>query len=159
MILQLFLKSEVVKVKKIIAIDKLPALWARLAEEAELILPVQDGPVVLFNPGSEGAEVELEAFNSAVSPKDLFLPREETYLHYHCSGQSGQIGDRGRPPVTAFGIHPCDLKAIEMLDKVFMDQEPPTVFTRNGAKILPLLRFHAPAPILSVFVEFCHRPA
>jgi sulfhydrogenase subunit beta (sulfur reductase) len=116
----------VVKVKKKIATDKLPALWARLAEEAELILPVQDGPSVLFKPWSEEAQVELEAFNSAVSPKDLFLPREETYLHYRCSGQALEMKEieEGRA-VTAFGIHPCDLKAIEMLDKVFIDQDPP----------------------------------
>lgn len=125
MIRQLFLKSEVVEVKKKIATDQLPVLWSRLAEDGPLFLPLQDGPAVLFQPWSEEAEVELEAVNSVVSPKDLFLPREETYLHYRCSGQNLELRtiDDDRP-VTAFGVHPCDLKAIEMLDRVFIDQEP-----------------------------------
>ncbi|MBW6463024.1 MAG: 4Fe-4S dicluster domain-containing protein [Firmicutes bacterium] len=111
--------------KKMIAADELAKLWIRLAEKSTLFLPVQDGPTVLYQPWKDGAQVELEAFNSAISPKDIFLPREETYLHYHCSGQSLELAavedDRA---VTAFGIHPCDLKAIEMLDRVFMEQEP-----------------------------------
>jgi sulfhydrogenase subunit beta (sulfur reductase) len=132
MIRRPFLKSEVVMVKKIIARKKLPELWAHLSAKGPLILPIQDGPVVLFQPWKEGAEVNLDAVNSAVSPKDIFLPREETYLRYRCSGQKLELepvepGD----PVTAFGLHPCDLKAIEMLDRVFMDQDPPDTLYRK----------------------------
>ncbi len=112
--------------KKMITTDNLTELWARLAEESTLYLPVQDGPMVLFQPWQEGVQVDLEAFNSAVSPKDIFLPREETYLNYRCSGQALELDavedDRA---ITAFGIHPCDLKAIEMLDRVFIEQDPP----------------------------------
>lgn len=112
--------------KKSIARDKLPALWAHLSVSGPLILPIQDGPVVLFKPWQEGAEVNLDAVNSAVSPKDIFLPREETYLHYRCDGQQVKLEEVvNDAAVTAFGLHPCDLKAIEMLDRVFMDQEPP----------------------------------
>ncbi len=111
--------------KKMIATDQLTVLWARLAEEGPLYLPLQEGPSVIFKPWQEGAQVELEAFNTVISPKDIFLPREETYLHYRCSGQSLELEPQAdEAPVVAFGVHPCDLKAIEMLDKVFIDQEP-----------------------------------
>ncbi len=111
--------------KKTISRDKLPELWAHLSETGPLYLPVQDGPVVLFKPWSEGDEVNLDAVNIAVSPKDIFLPREETYLHYRCSGQQLELSEaEDNGEVTAFGVHPCDLKAIEMLDRVFIDQDP-----------------------------------
>lgn len=111
--------------KKIISREKLPELWSRLSEEGPLFLPIQDGPVVLFKEWAEGDEVNLDALNSAVSPKGLFLPREETYLHYRCSGPQMEITEvEENGKITAFGVHPCDLKAIEMLDRVFIDQDP-----------------------------------
>ncbi len=112
--------------KKVIAREKLPELWAHLSAQGPLFLPIQDGPVVLFQPWFEGAEVNLDAVNSAVSPKDVFLPREETFMHYRCSGRQLEMtAVEAGEPVTAFGVHPCDLKAIELLDRVFIDQEPP----------------------------------
>lgn len=112
--------------KKTIARDKLPALWAQLSAQGPLILPIQDGPVVLYQQWHEGAEVKIDALNSAVSPKDIFLPREETFMHYQCSGQQVELEEVANDQaVIAFGLHPCDLKAIEMLDRVFKDQDPP----------------------------------
>jgi sulfhydrogenase subunit beta (sulfur reductase) len=132
MIRRLFRKSEVVMLKKVIARDKLPALWAHLSEQGPLILPVQDGPVVLFKPWQEGAAVCLDAVNSAVSPKDIFLPREETFLHYRSGNQQLELkAVAEEEPIIAFGLHPCDLKAIEMLDRVFMEQDPPDTLYRN----------------------------
>ncbi|MGM0688947.1 MAG: 4Fe-4S dicluster domain-containing protein [Bacillota bacterium] len=117
---------------KAIAREKLPELWAHLAAQGPLYLPIQDGPAVLFQPWAEGAEVNLDAVNSAVSPKDIFLPREETFMHYRTSGrQLEMIPVEADEPVTAFGVHPCDLKAIELLDRVFLDQDPPDTLYKN----------------------------
>jgi sulfhydrogenase subunit beta (sulfur reductase) len=113
-------------VKKYIARDKLPALWDRLSKQGPLILPVREGPVVLFKTWYDGADVNIDAVNSAVSPKEIFLPREETYLHYRCSGPNLELEAVAvEEPVIAFGLHPCDLKAIGMLDRVFLEQDPP----------------------------------
>jgi sulfhydrogenase subunit beta (sulfur reductase) len=112
-------------VKKMITADKLPALWSHLAGQAKLVLPAKEGPTVLFKEWSEGLEVALDAPTSAVSPKDIFFPREETYMRYRCSGQVLELGaGEELEPVIAFGVHPCDLKAIEMLDRVYLNQDP-----------------------------------
>jgi sulfhydrogenase subunit beta (sulfur reductase) len=125
MIRQLFLKSEVIMVKKMITADMLPALWSHLAGQGKLVLPVKEGPTVLFKEWSEGSEVVLDASTSAVSPKDIFFPREETYMRYRSSGQALELGaGEELEPVIAFGVHPCDLKAIEMLDRVYINQDP-----------------------------------
>ena len=112
-------------VKKMVTADKLPALWSHLAGHGKLFLPVREGQVVLFKEWAEGFEVALDAPTSAVSPKDLFFPREETYMRYRCSGQAMELaaGEELEPAI-AFGVHPCDLKAIEMLDRVYLNQEP-----------------------------------
>jgi len=98
-------------VKKMITADKLPALWSHLAGQGKLVLPAKEGPTVLFKEWSEGLEVALDAPTSAVSPKDIFFPREETYMRYRCSGQALELGaGEELEPVIAFGVHPCDLK-------------------------------------------------
>jgi len=126
MTLRLFRKSEVEGMKKLLLKEKWPELWARLADEGPLYLPVEDGPVILYKPWEKGAKVNLEAVNSAVSPKEIFLPREETYLRYSSSGEKLELAEvESSGPVTAFALHPCDLKAIEMIDRVFLDQETP----------------------------------
>jgi len=111
--------------KKMIAAEKLPTLWERLSAEGELYLPVKEGTVVLFKQWAADQEVALDATTSAVSPKDIFFPREETYLNYKCSGQTMELAAvETERAITAFGLHPCDLKAIEMLDRVYLDQDP-----------------------------------
>jgi sulfhydrogenase subunit beta (sulfur reductase) len=123
---QLFRKSEVSGMKKLLLKEKWPELWALLADEGPLYLPVEDGPVVLYQPWREGAKVNLEAVNSTVSPKDIFLPREETYLRYSCRGERLDLVEvENAASVIAFALHPCDLKAIEMIDRVFLNQDPP----------------------------------
>ncbi len=112
-------------VEKIVAAEKLPALWAHLAGKGKLFLPVKEGPAVIFQEWSEGSDVVLNAPTSAVSPKDIFFPREETYMRYRCSGQVMELGaGEEQGLVTAFGVHPCDLKALEMLDRVYLNQDP-----------------------------------
>ena len=112
--------------KKVIAREKLPELWKTLSAKGPLFLPVQEGPVVLFQSWQEGAEANLDATNTAVPPKDLFLPRDETYMHYKCSGKELElIPVEEVEPAVLFGVHPCDLNAVEMLDKVYIEQDPP----------------------------------
>ncbi|MFO7951614.1 MAG: 4Fe-4S dicluster domain-containing protein [Bacillota bacterium] len=118
--------------KKVIAKDKLPALWERLAGEGKLYVPVEEGPVVMFKPWEEGIKVDLEQVNTAVPPKDLFLPREETFMQYYCDSYKIKIDAvETIEDMVLFGIHPCDLKAVEMLDKVFIEGDPPDELYRE----------------------------
>ncbi len=113
--------------KKMIGLDKLPALWEQLSAEGPLYLPIEERGVVCFKPWYEGAVVRLDALNGVVPPKDIFLPREETYMRYQGGSQTLEIEAVSPGPddkATLFGVHPCDLKAVEMLDRVYIDQEP-----------------------------------
>lgn len=107
--------------------DRLPELFRRLAACGPLYLPLVEGPVTAFKPWSEGAQLDLDAVSSTIAPKELFLPRDEVYLEYARRGEKLQLLAVEQPAgqATAFGVRPCDLKAIELLDRVFIRQEPP----------------------------------
>ncbi len=127
---------------KKIAKERFPQLWEKLSQTGSLYLPVRSGPVVLFKPWFKEALVDLEAVNSVVSPKEIFLPREETYLKYQGLGSELTFEETSFDgQVTVFGMRPCDLKATAMLDKVFMDEKNPDNLykkRREGATIVAL---------------------
>lgn len=121
---------------KFITVDRLPRLWTRLASTGPLYLPVNEGTAVSFRPWEKGSEVNLDAVNSTSSPKDIFFPPWETYLEFQRSGSDltlAPAGDRSRiPPVTAFGLRPCDIQATLLLDLVFARDDPPDeLYTRR----------------------------
>ncbi len=107
--------------------DQLPGLWARLASRGPLYLPVNEGTAVAFRAWEQGSEVNLEAVNSTVSPKDIFLPPWESYLKFQRTGKDLTLNGSGSPagPATAFGLRPCDIHAIGLLDLVFAQADPP----------------------------------
>ncbi len=121
---------------KYIKSDRLPELWARLASGGRLYLPVNEGTAVAFRAWEEGSEVNLEAVNSTVSPKDIFLPSWETYLKYQRKGNDLALtpagGQSPEGPVTAFGLRSCDVHALRLLDLVFAEADPPDeLYTRR----------------------------
>ncbi len=106
--------------------QNLPLLWERLAARGPLYLPLMEGPVTLFRPWYEGAAVNLQTVSTDVSPKEIFMPRDEVYLQFHREGQNLELKSPAQStgPATVFGLHPCDLWAVELLDMVFQGQEP-----------------------------------
>jgi sulfhydrogenase subunit beta (sulfur reductase) len=116
---------------KKIAKVKLEELWGRLAAEQDLFLPVQMDSVVNFALWKEGARVNLEAVNSLLPPKDLLFPQSEKIFSYR--RRDGELtfeeAAAGGPQVV-FGIRPCDVRSIELLDPVFL-KEPVDTFYKN----------------------------
>jgi ferredoxin len=104
----------------------LDRLWERLAAAGPLYLPVKEGPAVLFRPWAEGAAAALDVTQATVSPKEIFFPRDETYLKFRREGEKLALAESGTPagPAIAFGLRSCDLRAVELLDLVFRGQEP-----------------------------------
>ncbi len=117
---------------KKIAKDKLTELWPRLAEGADLFVPVQDDSVVNFGIWQEGAEVNLNAVNSLLPPKDLFFPQSENIFSF--KREEGKLEFDGASydgSQVVFGIRPCDVRSIELLDKVFLSKEPVDTFYKD----------------------------
>ena len=105
-----------------IAISKMPELFAAIAKEGELYLPVRQGGQVNYSPWCENAEVDLETLKTVKSPKDFFLPQSETL--YRAKNEGKKITLNAEPfvdaPFVVFGMKGCDVKGIEILDKVYL---------------------------------------
>jgi len=104
-----------------IAKNNLPALFAVIAKSADLYLPIRKG-TVNYAPWSEDADVDLDTLKTVKSPKDFFLPQSETLYTAALAGKKIQLEAEpfADTPFVVFGVKGCDVKGIEILDKVYL---------------------------------------
>ena len=103
--------------------DKLSSLFAAISERTPLYMPIMkngQSDFRLWNDGDEYCESELKTAKSA---KDLFFPQSENIISFkrqdgRFSVETNEKFDR----FVLFGVRGCDLKGIEVLDKVFLAQ-------------------------------------
>ncbi len=107
---------------KKIAKSNLTALFTLIAETKELYLPVKTAGQTNFAVYAEGARVDLDTLKTVKSPKDAFFPQSETL--YTCFSQDNKISITPEQLVNkdfvVFGMKACDIRGIEVLDKVFL---------------------------------------
>ncbi|PWJ49693.1 4Fe-4S dicluster domain-containing protein [Faecalicatena contorta] len=102
--------------------ENLTALFQKIAGYQELYLPVRNAGQVNYANWSDEAEVDLNVLNTVKSPKDAFFPQSETL--YACKRDGKKITIEPEQlksqDFVIFGMRPCDLKGVEVLDKVFL---------------------------------------
>lgn len=105
-----------------IAKEKLPSLFAAVAGSMDLYMPLKKNGQVNYGIWSEEEETALDALNSVKSPKDFFFPQSETLYTCYMEGKKISITPEQlkNQPFAIFGIRACDVKGIEVLDKVFL---------------------------------------
>ncbi|MEA1925050.1 MAG: 4Fe-4S dicluster domain-containing protein [Candidatus Altiarchaeota archaeon] len=90
-----------------------------LRKKYEVIAPVKLDGRVYFKTLGEGDVITLDYVNSVVSPKDFFLPRKERILKFRESGGEVTVeDDLSSKKRVFFGIRPCDVNALLVLDSV-----------------------------------------
>lgn len=127
-----------------ISIDKLDALYNAIAATKELYIPVRKAGQVDFASYEEGAEVAIDALKTVKSPKNAFFPQFETLYSVNktiipadasaeegaCEGAGIALRSKLSVEMEAlvdkdfvvFGIKPCDVKGVEVLDNVFLSE-------------------------------------
>ena len=105
-----------------IAKSKLNDLYAKINESMGLYIPVKKAGEVNYAVWGEGKEVSLETLKTVKSPKSMFFPQTENMMKFKTEGKYIEIIDirDEKTPFVLFGVKPCDYKAIEVLDKVFL---------------------------------------
>lgn len=106
---------------KILAKEKLKGLLGELASRGSLVAPVREEGVALFRPVRDAEGIILDYVKTALSAKEVFLPQTEPMMYFSTAGGSLEL--REAVPVeerVLFGARPCDLAALELLDKVFL---------------------------------------
>ena len=108
------------KIKK----ENLSTLFQMIAENQELYLPIRTGNQVNFGVWSEEADVDLETLKTVKSPKDAFFPQSENL--YTCVRDGKKLSvepeQLKEQDFVVFGMKACDVRGVEVLDKVFLSE-------------------------------------
>lgn len=95
---------------------------ARLVETGRVMAPVRRGRVSFdFEWIDDPRDVALEYIRTVLPPKKAIMPAREPLLEFSRRGGLGAREQSASPviderPYVLFGVHPCDLAAIGMLD-------------------------------------------
>ena len=147
-----------------IAKENLASLFALIHENSELYLPVQVAGQTNFAAWTEDAQVDLDTLKTVKSPKDVFFPQSETL--YTCNKEDNKL--RITPealvdaPFVVFGMKACDIKGIEVLDRVFLSDPVDSFYAaRREHGIIVALACHEPEEscFCKVFGVDCTEPA
>lgn len=122
-----------------IAKSKLNDLYSRISETMGLYIPIKKAGEVNFCVYGEGKEVSLETLKTVRSPKSAFFPQSENLMRFKKEGKTLEIIDvreefDERKDFVLFGIKACDLKAMEVLDKVFLSDPVDTYYQNRREK-------------------------
>ena len=107
---------------KKIAMASLNALFAKIAADKKLYLPIEKAGKVDFYEWNEGESVRLDALKTVKSAKDVFFPQVENLLKFRVEGKSIEINQAPmcEDDFVVFGVRGCDAKSFEILDRVFL---------------------------------------
>ena len=105
-----------------IAKEKLPALCAAIAAENDLFLPVKAAGKTNFALWTAECTPDLDTLKTVKSPKDVFFPQSENL--YTCASDAGKLSvtpeKRRDTPFVVLGMRACDVRAVAVLDRVFL---------------------------------------
>lgn len=130
-----------------IAKENLSALFQRIAEVQELILPIENCGQVNFGVWSEDANVDIDTLKSTKSPKDAFFPQSENLYTCVREGKKIQITpeELKKQDFVVFGMRACDIRGVEVLDKVFLAEPVDTFYAaRRQHGTIVALACHEP---------------
>ena len=118
---------------KKIAISDIYQLFEKITKSYTLYIPADDGiSQARFLPYMEGMKL-TEKLNTVRSAKDLFFPQIENLLKFKVQGKQIEIVDHRDPvdPFVVFGVRACDCRSFDVLDNVFLHEEPADTFYKS----------------------------
>lgn len=112
-------------------ISNLQSLFKAISKKSKLYIPTDGETGADYRLYTEGTELSL-ALNTNRSPKDFFFPQTEGLMDFLTDGKKISIIDIRKEceDFVLFGVRGCDVKSIEVLDRVFLS-EPVDSFYKN----------------------------
>lgn len=108
-----------VRGKVVLSAGQLGSFVGSLLTRCEVYGPVSKGQQVVFGRVHDPADLRLTYVTTILPPKKFFYAPFETLFHFHRElGITEQQVLNGKKRVL-FGLHPCDVAALGLLDKVF----------------------------------------
>ena len=117
------------------SLDKLNLVFAEIAKNASLYLPVDqtDGSAA-FKKWEDGI-TPSNALNTVKSPKDFFFPQTEDLMRFKTEGKSIEVIDvrNEQEDFVIFGVRACDVKSFDILDRVFLNEPVDSFYAMRRA--------------------------
>src|SRR5271157_2628529 len=114
-------KESTVKILKLPK-EKLDLFASVVQQFGELHAPVEQDGRYVFKRLTRWSEARLDYNRTILPPKKYFLPPRETLFHYSPGNgfepSTGGLSQR----IILFGVHACDVYALNILDRVFSGQ-------------------------------------
>ena len=128
---------------KVLSKERLEAFVAGLMSEYEVVGPRRRPEAEKFYFGciEDASELRLDYPTTLLSPKKYFQPQEESLLRFDAAGDPPEVEEvMEAPRRVVFGVHPCDINALWLLDAVFSDepQDPHYLSRRRRAIVVGL---------------------
>ena len=130
-----------------IAKEHLSELFQKIAESQELYLPVKNAGQTNFAAWTEEAEVDLDTLKTVKSPKDAFFPQSENLYTVKQEGKKLRVEPEAlkSQDFVVFGMKACDLKGVEVLDRVILAEPIDTFYAaRRDHGTIVALACHEP---------------
>lgn len=109
---------------KKISKSNLQELIALIAENQQVYLPTQVRGETNYARYTEGAKIDIDTLKTVKSAKEVFFPQSETLYTVITENKKYRITQQElqSESFVVFGVRPCDVRGIEVLDKVFLSE-------------------------------------
>lgn len=113
-------------------IDKknLNSIFKKINEVYTLFLPKKDGENLSFLPYENRNEIDFNTLKTTLPLKEFLFPQSETFLKFKKEGKKidFQVQDVNEKNYVVFGVRPCDMKSVEILDEIFLREPVDTYY-------------------------------
>ena len=117
--------------------SRLPDLVAGLQADFEVIGPVAKGEKFVFATLQDPADLRLDYDTTLLPPKKFFVPPAESLMKFETMENEVLSADVPSWPRVMFGLHPCDINALMLMDNVFLGKyEDPYYKARRDTTLL-----------------------
>jgi len=118
--------------------DRLADLVSGLAASFEVVGPVAKGDTYVFAQVTDPVELALEYDTTILPPKKYFVPPTEELMSFRSAdGDVKESDPTDVSPRVIFGLHPCDINALMLMDNVFLGEyEDPYYKARRDNTLL-----------------------
>ena len=103
--------------------ESLDAFVNNLETYGKIYGPVKTGESCSFQEISQSKEMALNYSRTMIPPKKFFLKlKERMFIFDERECEYEETLEDGK--IVVFGIHPCDIYALKLMDKIYLDKNP-----------------------------------
>lgn len=116
---------------------RLDDLVRGLVSHYEVVGPVAKGGTFVFDRLEDPSALRLDYDTTLLPPKKYFVPQSEELMRFRTADGNVTADSTSAPLRVLFGLHPCDLNALMLMDNVFMGEyEDPYYKSRRDNTLL-----------------------